>query len=76
MMIHTYSISKSSLKRDLWEIIKRAKTPPRYTIEEIAGSKGVLSVYIVALNFSGMAFFLYTVVIPVLLADYQLHTVN
>ena len=36
----------------------------------------MLSVYIVALNFSGMAFFLYTVVIPVLLADYQLHTVN
>ena len=36
----------------------------------------MLSVYIVALNFSDMAFFLYTVVIPVLLADYQLHTVN
>ena len=36
----------------------------------------MLSVYIVALNFSGMAFFLYTVVILAFLADYQLHTVN
>ncbi|XP_065911844.1 uncharacterized protein [Dysidea avara] len=31
---------ESSLKRDLWEIIKRAKAPPRYAIDEIAGSKG------------------------------------
>ncbi|XP_065905339.1 uncharacterized protein [Dysidea avara] len=31
---------ESSLKRDLWEIIKRAKTPARYAIDEIAGSKG------------------------------------
>ncbi|XP_065889075.1 uncharacterized protein [Dysidea avara] len=37
---------ESSLKRDLWEIIKQAKTPPRYAIDEIAGSK-VLSANVI-----------------------------
>ena len=49
MMIHRYSIFQKFTEE---RSVGRTKTPPRYTIDEIAGSKGVLSVYIVAIKFS------------------------
>ena len=31
---------EDALKKDLWEIIKKSKTPPKYAIDEIAKEKG------------------------------------
>ena len=58
MMIHRYSKSRKFTEERSVGNDQTSKTPPRYTTDEIAGSKGMLSVYIVALIFYWYGFFL------------------
>ena len=41
-MIHliSYAYPEDALKKDLWDVIKKSRTPPIYAVNKIAKAKG------------------------------------